>query len=540
MKGLRKLITVNQTEIDVLAAKDTLMNDVVIEAYLRIIERRNWYHKVCLPSIYMFDTFFFKDWKEKRYQAVNNRFKKEDIFQNDMLFVPVHLPDRGSRGHWILIVVMVEENTITAYDSCGWNNEAERGTVRDFLTYEATRRNRKVEAWKTVDAPKNIPRQENSYDCGAFEGTIRRKKASGKSIRKNIASVLRAGRVGVEDFRYTEPGDIADMFPTVRGQTSLSPKETATSLQGEASGSVNDPVLEDLLRAAELGYPSMRHVDLFGPLYRPGPSHPAPMEVDVEEDSAATDDLIALIDEAVRDLDVEPGNQRTDDHEREMKVESDRPVSPCLSIAASDSWEVIDERLCEERGDDTVKDIEPRESIEMEAETSSLKQSGTPRGEYDGETRNTKATEKCKRKKRHPKRIRIYSEDGKFKRNSEILYCFTLNCIKWKREDSFNVLAVVKLARRATVADEIAVESAGGAVKDCSCRHLERGSRLIKGLARAGERGSIRRSVIIEVKDSTASRGHFQTTSISFDRKRAQFKDRQHAVITSTTSTTVN
>ncbi|KAG8271094.1 hypothetical protein J6590_108121, partial [Homalodisca vitripennis] len=59
----------------------------------------------------------------------------------------------------------------------------------------------------------------------------------------------------------------------------------------------------------------------------------------------------------------------------------------------------------------------------------------------------------------------------------------------WKREDSFNVLAVVKLARRATVADEIAVESAGGAVKDCSCRHLERGSRLIKGLARAGERG---------------------------------------------------
>ncbi|KAG8247019.1 hypothetical protein J6590_071478, partial [Homalodisca vitripennis] len=102
--------------------------------------------------------------------------------------------------------------------------------------------------------------------------------------------------------------------------------------------------------------------------------------------------------------------------------------------------------------------------------------------------------------------------------NSEILYCFTLNCIKWKREDSFNVLAVVKLARRATVADEIAVESAGGAVKDCSCRHLERGSRLIKGLARAGERGSIRRSVIIEVKDSTASRGHFQTTSISFDR----------------------
>ncbi|KAG8291244.1 hypothetical protein J6590_065111 [Homalodisca vitripennis] len=203
----------------------------------------------------------------------------------------------------------------------------------------------------------------------------------------------------------------------------------------------------------------MRHVDLFGPLYRPGPSHPAPMEVDVEEDSAATDDLIALIDEAVRDLDVEPGNQRTNDHEREMKVESDRPVSPCLSIAASDSWEVIDERLCEERGDDTVKDIEPRESIEMEAETSSLKQSGTPRGEYD-----------------------------------------------------------VKLARRATVADEIAVESAGGAVKDCSCRHLERGSRLIKGLARAGERGSIRRSVIIEVKDSTASRGHFQTTSISFDR----------------------
>ncbi|KAG8289963.1 hypothetical protein J6590_093632, partial [Homalodisca vitripennis] len=88
----------------------------------------------------------------------------------------------------------------------------------------------------------------------------------------------------------------------------------------------------------------------------------------------------------------------------------------------------------------------------------------------------------------------------------------------WKREDSFNVLAVVKLARRATVADEIAVDSAGGAVKDCSCRHLERGSRLIKGLARAGERGSIRRSVIIEVKDSTASRGHFQTTSISFDR----------------------
>ncbi|XP_046685667.1 sentrin-specific protease 1-like [Homalodisca vitripennis] len=163
----------------------------------------------------MFDTFFFKDWKEKRYQAVNNRFKKEDIFQNDMLFVPVHLPDRGSGGHWILIVVMVEENTITAYDSCGWNNEAERGTVRDFLTYEATRRNRKVEAWKTVDAPKDIPRQENSYDCGAFvcmyaevlsrKARLEGKKASGKSIRKNIASVLRAGRVGVEDFRYAEP-----------------------------------------------------------------------------------------------------------------------------------------------------------------------------------------------------------------------------------------------------------------------------------------------------------------------------------------------
>ncbi|KAG8289766.1 hypothetical protein J6590_097722 [Homalodisca vitripennis] len=114
--------------------------------------------------------------------------------------------------------------------------------------------------------------------------------------RKTIKDCSLSGTC--EDFQYIEPNDTLDMLtPDVRGQTGISSKEAAASFRLEACGPVKDPILDEPLMAAELGYPSMSHVDLFNPLCRPESSlHPSPMELNVTE--SFDDDLITLIDDA--------------------------------------------------------------------------------------------------------------------------------------------------------------------------------------------------------------------------------------------------
>ncbi|KAG8260817.1 hypothetical protein J6590_088154 [Homalodisca vitripennis] len=75
--------------------------------------------------------------------------------------------------------------------------------------------------------------------------------------------------------------------------------------------------------------------------------------VNVTESS--DDDQIALIDVAVSDLDVEPvREQGSGDLEKGTNIGSERPVSPCLSIRASDSWVMIGDKTEEERGGESL------------------------------------------------------------------------------------------------------------------------------------------------------------------------------------------
>ncbi|KAG8280772.1 hypothetical protein J6590_073839 [Homalodisca vitripennis] len=318
MKVLRRLITVEQAEIYALAVKSSLLNDIVIEAYLRIVERRNWYQHVRLPLVYLFAKFFLKDWKEKKYRAVNGGHNRIHIFHNKMLFIPEHNPDQTSKRHWILIEVWNESLTISAQN------------VGRYKSFSNTRRG---------EDSNQLIRGRSWNRNGIF-----RNRKTRMNIMASIAGrqKRRAESISGVLLLFSERAVLALNILDISSRTILWMKDR--HMFKGSSGLVKYRILDEPLRADELVYPLMRHIDLFNPIYRPRPSlHPSPVEVNVTESS--DDDPIALIDDVVRDLDVESVRQQG------TNIDSERPVSPCLSIGGK----ARKERGSESLGPEDVK-----------------------------------------------------------------------------------------------------------------------------------------------------------------------------------------
>lgn len=141
------------------------LNDVVINFYMNLLVERN--KKPGLPVLYAFNTFFYPKLNSEGYEAVRRWTKGVDLFQYDMILVPIHV-----RVHWGLVVIDIRRETIKYFDSMGQNGYRICKRLLQYLQEESNvKRNLDINpsSWMLYSVkPHEIPQQLNGSDCGMF------------------------------------------------------------------------------------------------------------------------------------------------------------------------------------------------------------------------------------------------------------------------------------------------------------------------------------------------------------------------------------
>uniref|UniRef100_UPI00398EB149 LOW QUALITY PROTEIN: sentrin-specific protease 2 n=1 Tax=Pristiophorus japonicus TaxID=55135 RepID=UPI00398EB149 len=141
------------------------LNDEVINFYMCLIMERS--KKACLPGVYAFNTFFYLKLHTGGYQTVKQWTKGVDLFEKDLVLVPVHLG-----VHWCLTVADLRKKLILHLDSMGQWNDDVCWTLLQYLQEES--RNKKgryldSSEWVLRSMQSHeVPQQTNGSDCGVF------------------------------------------------------------------------------------------------------------------------------------------------------------------------------------------------------------------------------------------------------------------------------------------------------------------------------------------------------------------------------------
>ncbi|KAF9392645.1 SUMO1 sentrin specific peptidase 1 [Podila verticillata] len=152
------------------------LNDEVINFYGQLIMARNK-ESTELPKVHVFSTFFYKTLSESGYDKVRRWTKKVNVFAMDYLLVPIHC----SGNHWTSAVIDMKKKQVEYYDSLLGNSPKCFLILRDYLDRESQDKLKKPfdsTGWENV-CPKDIPRQQNGYDCGVFTCTFIERKSRG-------------------------------------------------------------------------------------------------------------------------------------------------------------------------------------------------------------------------------------------------------------------------------------------------------------------------------------------------------------------------
>ncbi|KAG0004058.1 SUMO1 sentrin specific peptidase 1 [Entomortierella chlamydospora] len=145
------------------------LNDEVINFYGNLIMARSK-ESTTLPKVHVFSTFFYKTLSENGYDKVRRWTKKVKIFEMDYVLMPIH----RSGNHWTTAAIDMKKKRISYYDSLLGNNPKCFLILRNYLEQESMDKLKKpfdFEGWEN-DCPKDIPTQENGFDCGVFTCTF--------------------------------------------------------------------------------------------------------------------------------------------------------------------------------------------------------------------------------------------------------------------------------------------------------------------------------------------------------------------------------
>jgi len=150
------------------------LNDEVIMAYLQAVvdygREISGYKDGDIPKYHAFNTFFFKNIRDKGVQSVKRWAIKAKIGGKNLesverVFIPVH-----SGAHWTLLVVSPIAHTIEYFDSLDRGPGPFIKVAKDWLKQEMGK-NYKEDEWRVVLADGGGPQQSNSSDCGVFAVT---------------------------------------------------------------------------------------------------------------------------------------------------------------------------------------------------------------------------------------------------------------------------------------------------------------------------------------------------------------------------------
>ncbi|XP_048857809.1 sentrin-specific protease 2 isoform X2 [Brienomyrus brachyistius] len=141
------------------------LNDEIINFYMNLLMCRSEQENG--RKVYAFSTFFFQKLHEGGHAAVRRWTKAVDLFQYEVIIVPLHLG-----VHWSLAVMDLKAKSVKCYDSMGQRHDDICKLLLLYLKEEyKTRKNKDLDVSKWVVASlkaKEIPQQNNGSDCGVF------------------------------------------------------------------------------------------------------------------------------------------------------------------------------------------------------------------------------------------------------------------------------------------------------------------------------------------------------------------------------------
>ncbi|XP_005546652.3 sentrin-specific protease 2 isoform X3 [Macaca fascicularis] len=141
------------------------LNDEVINFYMNLLVERN--RKQGYPALHVFSTFFYPKLKSGGYQAVKRWTKGVNLFEQEIILVPIH-----RKVHWSLVVIDLRKKCLKYLDSMGQKGHRICEILLQYLQDESkTKRNTDLNLleWTHYSMkPHEIPQQLNGSDCGMF------------------------------------------------------------------------------------------------------------------------------------------------------------------------------------------------------------------------------------------------------------------------------------------------------------------------------------------------------------------------------------
>lgn len=142
------------------------LNDTVINYYMNLImERSELRENDGYPKVFATNTFFL-DRLSTGYAAVKRWTRKVDIFDKEVILVPVHV----NGVHWCMAIINLKVKTIKYYDSMGKANDKVLSMLANYLQEEMRDKKKQImdmSGWRTENVV-GIPQQQNGFDCGVF------------------------------------------------------------------------------------------------------------------------------------------------------------------------------------------------------------------------------------------------------------------------------------------------------------------------------------------------------------------------------------
>jgi len=144
------------------------VNDNIMEFYMNLIAERSRlpiYRAQNLPKVYAMSTYFYRNLIARGPGALTRWTRKEDIFDSDLILIPIHLEE-----HWCLAVVDFRSPGVFYYDSMGGHNMPALSAILEYLKEEFRRkRNEELHIMTYAkEIVEDCPKQENGADCGIF------------------------------------------------------------------------------------------------------------------------------------------------------------------------------------------------------------------------------------------------------------------------------------------------------------------------------------------------------------------------------------
>ncbi|MEJ1283331.1 sentrin-specific protease 2 isoform X1 [Cricetulus griseus] len=141
------------------------LNDEVINFYMNLLVERS--KKQGYPALHAFSTFFYPKLKSGGYQAVKRWTKGVNLFEQELVLVPIH-----RKVHWSLVVMDLRKKCLKYLDSMGQKGHRICEILLQYLQDESkTKRNIDLNLleWTHYSMkPHEIPQQLNGSDCGMF------------------------------------------------------------------------------------------------------------------------------------------------------------------------------------------------------------------------------------------------------------------------------------------------------------------------------------------------------------------------------------